>query len=170
MTFVFHMLTGLLFIILQTVIFPGLPVLDTLFDLFVPMVVYLGLYRTIQESIPALLVYGLAMDSLSGTPFGVYLACYVWLFVIVFWFKGFLQIHSVTLLALIVFCGVLIENTVLVLTMEATSRQWHLFPKIMQQLLLQLVTATVFGPFVIIYIKRLYERADQAFSRLSDEY
>ena len=169
MTFVFHILLCILFVVLQTVVFPIYPFLSSFFDLFIPVIVNLGLFRPLRESIPAVILFGTVMDSLSGAPFGVYLSCYVWLFVAVYWFKGFLHIHSYTLLSLIVFLGVLLENIIFLMVVNVGTDQWYIFSNATGVLFMKLSTAAIFGPFVIIYVKRMYDKTSQTIGKFREE-
>ena len=170
MSFVFHMMLCVVFVVLQTVIFPASQVFYSFFDLFIPVIIYLGLFGSLRESVPVLVVLGMVMDSMSGAPFGVYLSCYGWLFVIVFWFKGFLHIHSYALLSLIVFLGVLLENIMLLLVANVVVGEWQILQKITRELFVQLSTAAILGPFIILYTKKLYEKASQTLGQFKDDF
>lgn len=170
MIFIFHTIVCIVFVVLQTVIFPMHHVFDSFFDLFIPVIIYLGLFHSLRHSLFILLLFGTVVDSLSGAPFGVYLSCYFWLFAAVYWFKGFLHIHSFTLLSLIVFIGVLIENLILLMAVNVSVSQWDIFSNVTSVMFIQLFTAAIIGPFIIIYIERLYEKANQALGRFREDF
>ncbi|GAB6909846.1 conserved membrane hypothetical protein [Desulfosarcina cetonica] len=73
-----------------------------LYDLMAPFVVYLAVHRRPRESIPVLLLGGLAMDGISGGVFGVHLSAYLWMYVGVRWAIQFLHVGNVILRPLLV--------------------------------------------------------------------
>ena len=170
MIFIFHFIVCVVFVVLQTVIFPMHHVLGSFFDLFIPVIIYLGLFHSFRQSICILIMFGMVMDSLSGARLGVYLSCYIWLFLAIYWFKGFLHIHSFTLLSLIVFLGVLIENLILLTVANVDVSQWYVFSNVTRVLFVQLFLAAIVGPVIIIYIKRLYEKASQTLGCFREDF
>ena len=52
------------------------------------------------------------MDNLSGSPFGLFITVYFWIFVIVSWGTKFLHVGNRILILIVVAAGVLIENFV----------------------------------------------------------
>ena len=169
MTFFFHILVSIAIIIFKTAIFPFLPVFNVLFDFFIPVVIYMGLFRSIRESIPSLLIQGIVMDSLSGAPFGIYLSCYLWLFAAVYWFKGFLHIHNYILLALIVFLGVLIQNGILILMDDLPLAQWSYFSGTINIVVFQLLSSILLGPFMIVWMRSVFIKWRQLIYRFSED-
>jgi cell shape-determining protein MreD len=99
-------------IILQTSIIPLVPGLDHFYDLSCLLVIYLGLFREAREGIIVMLVIGTIVDKLSGGPFGFFLTCYVWLYILVRWMKTFLHVNATIILPLIVALAVFLENIV----------------------------------------------------------
>ncbi len=81
MSYFFNSSVCLFLVILQTTVMPNLPLLDSFYDLLIPFVVFLGLFRPVRESLPFVFFLGFIMDNLSGSPFGLYLTAYFWLFI-----------------------------------------------------------------------------------------
>jgi rod shape-determining protein MreD len=157
------------FVILQTTLFPSLPGFTAFFDLFLPVVIYMGLFRSVKQSILPLLFQGVVMDSLSGAPFGIYTSCYIWLFVAVYWFKGFLHIKSHLLLALIVCASVLIQHAVLVISNDMPVSDWNLFAETVGILSIQMILAMIIGPLMILWIQNFYEKWQRLTDRFSSD-
>ncbi len=114
MSYFFNIGACLFLVILQTTIMPYLPLLDKFYDLLIPFIVYLSLFRPVRESLPFVLFLGFIMDNLSGGPFGLYLTTYFWLYVGVKGITMFIQVgNRLLIIALIVANGVLFENLIL---------------------------------------------------------
>ena len=97
---------------------PYFSVFDRFYDLLFPFIVFLSLFRPLRESIPVVLFFGIAMDTLSGGPFGLYLTTYLWLFVGVKWMTTFLDVSDSILLLFVVTSGVLLQNLIFIATIS----------------------------------------------------
>ncbi|MCU0591818.1 MAG: rod shape-determining protein MreD [Desulfobacterales bacterium] len=81
MNYFIYITCGLFMVICQTTVIPRLAFVGYLFDLVLPVVVYLAAFRPLHEALPFTVFLGVLMDNLSGGPFGLYLTSYVWLFI-----------------------------------------------------------------------------------------
>jgi rod shape-determining protein MreD len=81
MNYFIYITCGLFMVICQTTVIPRLAFVGYLFDLVLPVVIYLAAFRPLREALPFTVFLGVLMDHLSGGPFGLYLTSYVWLFV-----------------------------------------------------------------------------------------
>ena len=113
MSYCFNIGICLVLVILQTTVMPYLSLLDRLYDLLIPFIVYLSLSRPAREGLLFVFFLGFIMDNLSGSPFGLYLTTYFWLFIGV---KGITQLLQVGkrlfIITFIVAAGVLAENLI----------------------------------------------------------
>ena len=100
-------------VVLQTTVLSTFVIFDNFYDLLIPFVLYLGLFRPLAEGLSLILIIGYIMDSFSGGPFGLYLIVYFWLFICMRGVILFVQSRSVILSIFIVGAGVLIENVVI---------------------------------------------------------
>ncbi len=112
MTYCLYIVVSLGLIILQATLIPLLPFSDKIYDLLVPYVLYLGLFRPAWKTLPIIILLGLVMDNLSGGPFGLFTSIYVWLFLGAIWMRSFMHASNMFLLPFVVAVGVLLENTV----------------------------------------------------------
>ncbi len=96
---------------------PCLLLFDSFYDLLVPLVLYLGIFRPVSESVVVILFIGFVMDNLSAGPFGLYVTIYLWLFIGTKWIVTFLHVANHFLLPLIVALGVLLENLIVLGTL-----------------------------------------------------
>ena len=103
-------------IILQTTILPFFFHITGSYDTIIIFILYLGLYRSLWEGIPILLLVGILMDCLSGGSFGIYTTTYIWLYAAIRATIQFLHVKSLIVLPVTIVTGVLLENLVVFLT------------------------------------------------------
>jgi rod shape-determining protein MreD len=146
------MFLSLIIVILKTTLMPYFSMFDQFYDMLIPFVFYLGLYRPAREGIPFILLLGFTMDSLSGGPFGIFLTTYFWMFVLTRWFITFLHAGNKGLWLVVVAAGVLIENLIIIATIlwlgEASELPLGWGDRVITQLLWAIST----GPVLIITI------------------
>ncbi|MCP4107510.1 MAG: hypothetical protein GY749_18535 [Desulfobacteraceae bacterium] len=100
-------------IIVQTTIIPSVPLLDKFYDLLIPFVLYIGIFRPAHEGI-VVIISGYVMDCLSGGPVGLYGTTYLWLFAGSKWLRQFFHFNNKFVLPLFVTTGVLLENFIFI--------------------------------------------------------
>lgn len=110
MTVVLSIILGLVLVVLHTACLPNLFLSGCYLDLLLPLVIYISVFRPVVESILLILFFGLVMDSLSGSPFGLYIITYVWLLLGVRGSMRLLDAGSFFLFPLILALGVIFEN------------------------------------------------------------
>lgn len=110
MTLLLSILLGILFIVLQTACIPPHFLFIRYFDLLLPLVIYVSVFRPAAESIFLVLFFGILMDSLSGSPFGLYSITYVWLLLGVRGSMLFLDAGSYFLFPLILAAALIVEH------------------------------------------------------------
>lgn len=112
MTYLFYSCICLSLIILQTTMIPYSRIFSGCYDLLIPFILYLGIFRPAREGLIVLSLLGFMMDNLSAGPFGLYWTAYLWLFIITKWMITFLHAANQTLFPFIATMGVLIENLI----------------------------------------------------------
>ncbi len=161
MTYLFYLGLSLGLITVQTTMVNWLPAFNHFYDLLIPFVLYLGLYRSMRESVPVLFFLGLIMDNLSGTPFGLYTTAYFWIFVIVNGGIKFLHVGNQILVLIVIVSGVLIENSIIVGTIILLGRNPYFPAQDFRSIVFQILWALLTGPlilFLIRYTHRQYEK------------
>ncbi len=152
MTILFYILVSLGLVIIKTALIPGATALGKFYDLLIPIVIYLSLFRTLREGIPILLFFGLIMDSLCGGPAGLYLTTYVWLYVGIRWAGQVLHSGSLIWMGLAVAIGVAFESLVLMAYMLLLAPSAIVPADAAKTVLLQIVWALVTGPIILLMI------------------
>jgi len=124
-------------------------------------VIYLGLYRSLREGVVTVIILGFVMGSLCGSPLGVYITSYFWIYLGCIWVLTFLHVHSMILLSFIVAVAVVFENLIfligLILQTEGLDVFDTIFPAILTQVLWSLVTA----PGLILFFGAVQKRLTQ---------
>ncbi len=112
MNYLLYILSCLVLILIQTTVINYLPLFNGFYDLVTVVVIFLGLTRSLRESIPVILFAGFLMDNLHNGPFGTYLTVYLWLYACIRWCSVYFNVKSILFLAFIVPAGVLFENII----------------------------------------------------------
>ena len=150
--------TCLFLIILQTTILPFFKMFSGIYDLLIPFVIFICIYLPLRESLPFVLILGLIMDNLSGSPFGLYLTFYFWLLVEVRWIIRYLRVGNRFLLSLVVVVGVLIENILIIGTFALSGSDWQLPADVFKNIALQFFWAMVTAPLFLFCLPALMKR------------
>jgi rod shape-determining protein MreD len=149
MRYCFYIGACLLLIIFQTTVLPYLTVFDGIYDLLIPFVIFLSICLPARESLPFILALGFMMDNISGSPFGLYLTVYFWLFVGVCWIARYLRMRNKIFLSFVVVAAVLIENVFVIGTFAVFRPSWQLPAEAVKNIVLQLIWALATGPIFL---------------------
>jgi cell shape-determining protein MreD len=140
---------SLVFIVFQTVCLPALFRSCCYVDLLLPLVIYISIVRPVIESLLLILFFGLVMDSLSGTPFGLYIITYVWLLLGVRGSMRLLDAGSYFLFPLILALSVVFENLLFAFSVSTVPSM---------AVFIQAVWALVTAPFFLLFFNALFLR------------
>ena len=152
MTILFYILVSLCLVIVKTTLIPALPMFNKFYDLLIPIIIYLSLFRPLREGIPIILFFGVIMDSLCGGPAGLYLATYIWLYAGMRWLSQFLHTGSILLAVIAVAVGVTFECMILVGYMFVLSPDAIMPTDAAKTVLLQIIWALITGPVILFII------------------
>jgi rod shape-determining protein MreD len=150
--------TCLFLIILQTAILPYFNAFSGIYDLLIPFVIFICIYLPLRESLPFVLILGLIMDNLSGSPFGLYLTFYFWLLVGVRWIIRFLRVDNKFFLSLVAVIAVLAENILIIGTFALAGSDWQLPADVFKNIALQFFWALVTAPVFLFCLLSLLKR------------
>lgn len=149
MTYLFYSITSIFLILFQTVLIPHLFEIRFFYDLFIPFVLYLTLFRPFIEGVPVILVLGLILDSLSAGPFGLYGTSYLWLYFSVKWGVRYLHFGNLILLPLVVIVSVAVQNIIFIGAVFLFGKDWMVQDLYFDDMLRQVIWAGLTGPVVI---------------------
>lgn len=154
----------LILVILQTTVMPYSAMLNRFYDLLVPFIAYLGLSRPVREGLLFVCFLGFIMDNLSGSPFGLYLTSYFWLFIGVKGITQLLQVgRRVFVITLIVATGVLVENLVFLGSFAIFSPEQPIAGDAVKIVAAQLLWALLTGFLFLIVFRNTHNWLDAGF-------
>jgi cell shape-determining protein MreD len=160
MTILFYILVSLGLVLIKTTLIPALPLFDKFYDLLLPIIIYLSLFRSMREGIPIILFFGIIMDSLCGGPAGLYLTTYIWLYAAMRWLSRFLHTGNMILAAFAVAMGVVFECMVLLAYMLILAPGAIIPTDAAKTVLLQTIWALTTGPVILIIIDWAQKQLD----------
>ncbi|MDY6906056.1 MAG: rod shape-determining protein MreD [Thermodesulfobacteriota bacterium] len=150
-------LTLLLMILQSTILAIWLPFAG-LYDLLIPVVLYLAIFRPPGDSAVIIPVMGLITDAVTGGPFGVYILTYVWLFAGIRAIIRYIHGTSLVFLSLAVAVSVAVEHNVFWCAELLSGRIWVTWPDAAGRLVWQLVFAMATGPFLLLGTKAAFQK------------
>ena len=164
MSYCFNIGICLVLVILQTTVMPHLSLLDRLYDLLIPFIVYLGLSRPVREGLLFVCFLGFIMDNLSGSPFGLYFTSYFWLFIGVKGITQLLQVGKrVFIITFIVAAGVLVENLIFLGSFAIFSPEQPFADDAVKIVAVQILWALLTGSVFLIIFRNTHHWLDAGF-------
>ena len=167
MSYCFNIAICLILVILQTTVMPYLSLPGRFYDLLIPFIVYLGLSRPVREGLLFVLFIGFIMDNLSGSPFGLYLTSYFWLFSGVKGFTQLLQVGKrVFVITFMVAFGVLAENLIFLGSFAIFGSEQQLGGDAFKIVAVQVMWALLTGAVLLIVFRNTHRWLDDGFRAL----
>ena len=164
MSYCFNIAICLILVILQTTVMPNSTMLNRFYDLLIPFIVYLGLSRPVREGLLFVCFLGFIMDNLSGSPFGLYLTSYFWLYIGVKGITQLLQVGKrVFVITLIVAAGVLIENLIFIGSFAIFSPEQGFAGDAVKIVAIQVLWALLTGSVFLILFRNTHNWLDAGF-------
>jgi rod shape-determining protein MreD len=167
MSYCFNIGVCLFLVILQTTVMPYFGLFNRCYDLLIPFIVYLGLYRPARESLPFVFFLGFIMDNISGGPFGLYLTTYFWFYIGVIGITRLLQVGDrLFIIMLIAAAGVLAENLIFLGTFAIFGNAPQSSGDAAQIITIKILLAACTGPLLLIVLRNAQRRLDAGFKAL----
>ena len=167
MSYCFNIGICLVLVILQTTVMPYLSLLDRFYDLLIPFIVYLGLSRPLREGLLFVFFLGFIMDNLSGSPFGLYLTTYFWLFIGVKGITQLLQVgRRVFIITFLVASGVLAENLIFLGSFAIFSPEQQFAGDAVKIVAVQILWALLTGAVFLVIFQNMHNWLDVGFRAL----
>ena len=158
MRYCFYIGTCLLLIIVQTTVLSYFNVTKGIYDLLIPFVIFLSICLPVRECLPFILVLGFIVDILSGSPFGLYLTFYFWLFVGIRWIIQYLRAGNKLFLSLVVIVAVLVENILVLGIFSYFGPIEQLPTEAVKNIAQQIFWAVVTGPLFLLSLLTIAKR------------
>ena len=163
------MILSLLLIVLQTTVLPEISVINNTFDLLIINVLYLSLLFHHLRVLCGIVVIGCIMDSLSGSPFGLFVSSYIWIYILVQLMKPVFFSRSLFFLPAITVFSVMIEYIFLLLSVFISSGSQGVLSLNFSLMIKQLLLAAVLIPLAVKLVFVLGRYWDRGFEKLFEK-
>ena len=158
MRYGFYIGTCLFLIIVQTTLIVYFHIFAGMYDLLITFFIFLSICLPLRESLPFILILGLIMDNISGSPFGLYLTFYFWLLVGVRWVLTFLRASNKLFLSMVVVVAVLIQNGLIIGTFGFAGPGWQIPAAGLKNVTVQFFWALTTGPLFLFCLLAISKR------------
>jgi len=137
---------------LQTTVFSCISCVLSLYDILIPAVAYITLFRPYKSELPAIFIAGFVMDFLSAAPMGFYLITYTAIFLIFQKSQKYFHVRNMGLFLAVSIIGILIEYSVFSLFTWGTAMGLATSIHGLQTIGIQAAWAVVTVPLVYIIL------------------
>ena len=161
MHFFVYFIVSFLLICIQTTLMPVFPRVFAQYDLLIPFVVYLTLFRSNAGILPVILISGCLMDLLSGGYVGVYIVTYLLILICFRTTTVYFHFRNSVLFQIVVIFSVLMENFFfgIAILVQTVSFNFSLYAASI--LVKQLIWAIISGPLVFHLLDYTFNAIDK---------
>jgi len=138
------------------------------YDLLIPFVLYLAVFRPAGESLAVIFFLGFITDNFSACPFGLFTATYFWLFVSAKWVIKFLHTGNYVILPFIAALGVLEGNIIFFGTIVLLT-DYRLPADAGKAVAEQVLWSLCSGGFFLIFLNYLHKKWDRWLNEFSEK-
>ncbi len=154
-------LFGFLLVLIQTTAIPfSIPGLQRC-DLILLLIVYLGMYHQLRDTVPAALVVGYAVDTLSSAPLGIYVSVYTWTLLAVHWTTNVLHVGSRLMVVIMPMVGLTVVNLLFWPLLRIAQPDYQIPQGVCFLLAKQFLVLLVMGPLCVILFEWIYKQLDR---------
>lgn len=159
MHFFVYLVFAVLLICMQTTLMPALPDWFAHYDLLIPLVVYLTLFRASTGILPVIILSGVLMDLLSGG--GGYIICFLLIFISFRHTTGYFHFKNHVLFLMVVVLAVVMENFIFNVVLSFQLHTVNFSFVSARIFLVQLFWAVMSGPFFYRLYYHVFTEIDQ---------
>ncbi len=157
MIYFFYLLTGLALILFQTLVAGFFLPAGLIYDLLIPLVIYLSLFHNNGKSLLIIMFFGIIMDDITGGAMGIYMLTYFWIFIGMQLAVHFFQKDSPVLMVASVLLGVCLEYGFILTVTCLSGKDLSIAADMAGRMLGRLVIAGITGPLLLSTLKFLFE-------------
>ncbi len=161
MHFLVYLIFSILLICIQTTLLSAFFQIFAQYDLLIPFVVYLTLFRSSIGMFPVVLISGCLMDLLSGGTIGIYMATYI--LILIFFRNATVYFHfkNSILFQMVIILSVLIENFIFGMVISLQTLTFNFSFYSISILVTQLIWALVSSPLVYFLFDYVFNGIDK---------
>lgn len=156
MIYFFYMGAGLILILLQSLVLGTFLPAWLIYDLLIPLVVYLSLFHPGGKTLVLILFLGLIMDGITGGGMGIYMLTYFWIFVSIQPVVFFLQKDNTVLMVTAIVLGVFMEYGSFLTGSVLSGNDLTAGRGITGSMIYRLIAAGVTGPLLPRVLKSFF--------------
>jgi rod shape-determining protein MreD len=161
MHFLVYFIFSVFLICIQTTLFPAFFRLFAQYDLLIPFVVYLTLFRSSIGVLPVILLSGCLMDLLSGGIIGIHIATYILILICFRTATVYFHFKNSILFQMVIILSVLMENIIfgMVISLQTITVNFSFYSG--SVLVTQLIWAVISSPMVYFMFDYIFNRIDK---------
>ena len=153
-----YIVLGMAVVVLRTTLL-GLPFFhNAVYDLLIPVVVFVRLRLPVKEGVFIVLFMGYVMDLVSGGQFGLYMTTYLWVFIGVKLISNYFTVQENFSLSVLLVVCVLFENLLFLVFSLGVGDGAFLAARMVGPLLWQVALAALTGPFILGILANVHSR------------
>ena len=161
MKFSLSLLIGIIGIVFKTAFLLRISTALPLFDLLLPLIVYISIFGPVIQCIALIIVLGGLMDAVSGSPFGLYIVSYLWVFIGVRGSMYLLDAGSLFLFPLILAFGIILQNVLFALCAHGIFFEAHQLLFLLKSILIEVTLGLIIAPFLLLFFNFVFLRYGQ---------
>lgn len=161
MHFLVYLTVSVFLICIQTTLFSAFPRLFAHYDLLIPFVVYLTLFRSNIGILPVIFISGCLMDFLSGGYIGVYIGTYLLILICFRNATVYFHFKNSIFFQIVIIVSVIIENFIfgIVISVQTMTINFSFYAGTV--LATQLIWALASSPPIFFLFDYIFERIDK---------
>ena len=153
-----YIVLGMAVVVLRTTLL-GLPFFhNAVYDLLIPIVVFVRLRLPVKQGVFIVLFMGYVMDLVSGGQFGLYMTTYLWVFIGVKLISNYFTVQENFSLSVLLVVCVLFENLLFLVFSLGVGDGAFLAARMVGPLLWQVALAALTGPFILGILANVHSR------------
>jgi len=153
-----YIVLGMAVVVLRTTLL-GLPFFhNAVYDLLIPLVVFVRLRLPVKQGVFIVLFMGYVMDLVSGGQFGLYMTTYLWVFIGVKLISNYFSVQENFSLSVLLVVCVLFENLLFLVFSLGVGDGAFLAARMVGPLLWQVALAALTGPFILSILANVHYR------------
>lgn len=160
MRYVVYLILGILLVGLHTAILSDFPDIISFYDILIPLVVYLSLFRSLSAGLLTVLIIGYLMDMVSGAPNGIYMAVFMIVFLVFRNITAYFHAQERLLFTVCTAAGVFIENLIFSLLLIPAQPDPALLIKAVQLVIVQLIWVLLTAPLIFRIFSAVFAGVD----------
>lgn len=158
---ILYTIFGLGIIVAQTTVLGSAFFRGFLYDLLIPMVVFLRLNLPTKKGGTLVLVFGFVMDLFSGGIFGLYITVYFWIFFLVRGVSSYFDVQGTMFRSALIAVCVLAQNLFFVFAVHPMKGSQLLMAQI-GPVMGQIILAAMTGPPFLVLLEKIHKRVETA--------